>query len=526
MAEEIKNPVIQEGDSNKESFKEKKGGRRHSKPKSEKTGFRSCNDWKWYFQNGQVATDASNITYGQIVGTGNQFTVMAEDDETGKYTVQSITDRVPGIMQLRYIPSIGWAEHLDDNVNIAARLLYTYVRHVNSGSRNYEAPDLMTYVLGTGQAYAFYAFICRLYGILNTSNVSNRYINRTLMEAAGGNYDDLIIHIADLRAFINLFAVKLSSLAIPKDFYLLDRYTFLPSYIFTDGDNAKSQMYIFRPQGFYFWDGTHANGSSLKYRALPSEKLTYAEIVSFANEMLSKLIDNEDIAIMSGDILKSFQESGIKLPKQIAPEYIAELINDDGMKVQIHNALALGVDVSSVDITQNEQGALVCKPLTAYTCNIGTAYLDSWMSQPTPQFNMEATRLMNMVDIFATPIKKNNAELLPVKYFGSELLTGFTVYTRKSDGTSDKLVFVSTPDEEDMTNICCKLSKFDWHPIIYGGLYNEANPTSMNICGDLQNYTLIDATTLNKMHNAALQSMLNIYNLYLKTGKISTTTLK
>lgn len=81
---------------------------------------------------------------------------------------------VPGIMTFMYAPSIGVAFSTDSAaINVAAKNIYAYVRFANSGARNYDAPNLMTYLLALDSAYQIYACGVRLYAALIQANASN-----------------------------------------------------------------------------------------------------------------------------------------------------------------------------------------------------------------------------------------------------------------------------------------------------------------------------------------------------------------
>lgn len=61
---------------------------------------------------------------------------------------------IPGIMNLYFVPTIGSSTAGESSaINIAAKNIYSFVRHENSGRINYDAPDLMLYLLALDSAF-------------------------------------------------------------------------------------------------------------------------------------------------------------------------------------------------------------------------------------------------------------------------------------------------------------------------------------------------------------------------------------
>lgn len=130
------------------------------------------NDWRWYANNQQLLKDFANFPYGAPVGR----TVP------GYYPTANSGSAVPGLCTIELVPSIGVSKNENSAINVSARNIYSYVRHRNSGSTNYEAPDLMIYLMAMDSIYSFLSWMKRLYGLMMDYTPYNRYYPKLLAE--------------------------------------------------------------------------------------------------------------------------------------------------------------------------------------------------------------------------------------------------------------------------------------------------------------------------------------------------------
>lgn len=128
-------------------------------------------------------------------------------------------------MAIRYIPTIGTSSSAEASAaNIAAKNIYSYVRYANSGARNYEANDLMMYLLAMDSAYTFYAYLCGIYSAAKNANGANWYQPVTMVTALGADYKSVSRNLANMRAYINQFAQRLSAFYVPSQMPIYSRH--------------------------------------------------------------------------------------------------------------------------------------------------------------------------------------------------------------------------------------------------------------------------------------------------------------
>lgn len=298
------------------------------------------NDPAWYAQNPQLMRDYASFPFGQPVG-------MPLKIGTGNAAV-------PGIMAYYFTPALGNASNPNAAVNIAARNIYSFVRHANSGHSNYDAPDLMIYLLAMDSVYMMHAFMKRVLGVVLDYSPLNRYYPAALIRAMGLDPDDVAQHTQDLRGFINTYAVKMGSMCVPNSMSYMARHSWMCEGLYTDSSAAKAQTYMYVPSGFYKFtlSGSPAVGSLTKqpwmYPQLGSSltnSLYYPKklsvLMELANELLDAILVQEDFNIMSGDILKAFGPEGVVKVMGVADGYMVLPQYNQEVLSQFENATIL-----------------------------------------------------------------------------------------------------------------------------------------------------------------------------------------
>lgn len=291
------------------------------------------NDWKWYAENEQLVKDVASYPFAWPVGTELSTGIPFVDNHA-----------IPGIMCIYTSPAVGYADTTSAPINTAARNIYSYVRHANSGHTNYEAPDLMMYLLAMDSIYSFISYAKRIYGVMNLYTYENRYYPDALLTAMGVSPEDFRTHIADFRAFVNTLVVRVGSMAIPASMSYMARHMWMYEGIYVDSDTPKAQTYLYSPAGFYI-SRLDKNGLGMLHyvplQADGSTLLTYEQFTTYALAMIEPILASEDYNIMSGDILKAFGESGIYKGFGISEEYQVLPSYNKEVLSQIENATLL-----------------------------------------------------------------------------------------------------------------------------------------------------------------------------------------
>ena len=490
------------------------------------------NDVSWYTSSPSLVKAAGSFPFSNNIGT--------QINTSWSYINKNYSSTaVPGIITFPYVPVIGGASEANSPVNIAMRSLYTYVRHVNSGHANYDAPDLMLYVLAMDAAYSHYAHVVRAYGLLRTYSAVNRYLPKALLENIGFDYDNLYGQMANLNYWLNSYAYKLGALCVPGSMSYVTRHFWLNSNVYTDAPDLKAQLYAFYPSCYYVYDEMNGPGKLTK-KSYPT-KMTLDDIMRIGNEILDPILASEDLNIMSGDVLKAFGADKVIKISPISEAYTVQPMYNEEVLIQIENALVFPSHLIDIpDITQNSDvnGGYLLQPITGSMgiTDSATHLIESLgvipdkhiinMHYPdvSPEMMMIATRLHPHV--FVTPGSPSQIARFSMGAVGSEvLMPARLVYMSNTSALYSRIHFTSSmvmntdPDAttstpEYIVTLLTKLSAFNRRPIMYLGKWvtYDIDPNGgldVDFLGfnvDFDNYTLVDYGELYNMHQTALLS--------------------
>lgn len=515
-------------------------GKNNSKPKNDSNkpevqdgepigpdpkGLAQVNDVSWYSKNPALLESVGKLSFGNPLGatfnlSNDQLTVNLADDET----------RIPGIAVINTIPGPGEGHNFTSAANIAARNIYSFVRHANSGHSNYDSVDLMLYLLAMDEAFMHYYRAIRAYGAIFAYNMKNRYAPKALVQALGFNFDDLTANLAQFRYAINAYAARLNSFAVPANMPIYKRHSWLFNGVYTDDETSKAQLYLFNTPYYRIFDPKHTGGGALISNAYPKE-LLIANWIDIGNKLLEPIVASEDLGIMSGDILKAFGTSGLLKLDPISENYSIVPTYTPVVLDQIHNLTAVGAPKTGTnDITQDPQigkGNLMYMPAVTITDDsmLANRLLDFNKEEPTPEDIIEGTRLQCCV-------KRNTNPGAPldegfVTSFGSEFVQDVVIFSIAPNPITKELTAVDhvfktfdtvtagTHDTKSISRMLSKYtkaSKFKSFPLQYlvAVLDATTKKSETRIFGELSDYTIVNRDTLHKLHDVCVLSLFDV----------------
>lgn len=474
----------------------------------------------------QMLKDAANLSYAWP--TGSKVDLIGVSNTWNSYTPGEIHS-IPGVCTLRILPTVGVSKDANSPVNVAARNIYSYVRHANSGHSNYDSPDLMLYLLAMDSVYSYLAFLKRLYGVMRVYALRNRYYPKVIINSMGVTFADIEQNLANLRYYINQYAVKCSALAIPSSMSYFVRHSWLYSNIYTDGLVDKAQIYLFIPDGFYQYLETQGKGQ-LTY--LPFNNYydgnvhDFESLITFGNSLLDPVLSSEDINIMSGDILKAFGAENLFRVSSVEEDYIVEPSYNPSVLSQIQNATVLdmvpdehGYDRSKLNLTQDAEGSILWNPpVLASSPGLDLKRLmNLYESEPTPEMTMEASRLTLSTNVSPTITDDGGWSYSTLNSCGADIVVGFEVRKFVWDGNGKLRTparrwrgFMGVDDAYALVADLADLEKFSYHPAItFVDVYSDQTPEFryINTFMDVENYNVVNYQDIEKMHTTALLSM-------------------
>lgn len=419
------------------------------------------NDWRWYAQNPQLVKDYASFPFG--IRLGNLL-------NTGAYNMDH--SAVPGCLAVYIAPTIGFANQPTSAVNIAMRNIFTYVRKMNSGATNYEAPDMMMYILATSNVLSYVEFLKRAVGMMLDYYPLNSYYPRCLIQAMGLNWDSMHRDLVTLRGYVNQLAVRANSLVIPASLSYIARQVWMYQNIWLDSNTDKAQTYFYTPHGFFVYPGDSDQPTQLNYKLFISKGageqgsgLTVDDLIAFGDAMINPILASQAFNVMAGDILKAYGSNVVRI-SGVTESYVTLPLVSPEVQSQFENITICGAPIPELySITQDisptgsTSGCLIHTPITEYYADMpGTmtqqqanAAFDELLStitaskvvnfhhgNVTPEETMVATRLTNIAEIYAVskgiPAGNTNwtAELLwPTA--GSELVATVRMFAYRDD---------------------------------------------------------------------------------------------
>lgn len=495
-------------------------------------GGRSClrstseNDPEWYASDPQLLQDAYNLSFSDRLGLPIPAYQADYASTTPPYG-EEVFYRVSGLMRIGMMPVPGISESGQSAVNVAARKLFTYIRHANSGAANYQAPDLMMYLLAMDNAYTLWNWLVRLYGIAQVFSGRNAYLPSVIFEAENVDYASVCSNLNQLRTAINIMGKKLMTMKVPGHLSYFKRHAWLFSNIFLDSTNAKAQMYMYSPSHLFQWNEYTPSGE-LAYLSPVSintstSKWKFDGLTSLINQFLDPIFYSEDFNIMSGDILKAYGEENCITIPSIEPDYVVLPVPNQEVAMQIENA-ELPLYTITADttwrITQNNTEELIFNP----TVIVGRSELgDSKLlnfhhDSVTPADVAVATRLNRVYDIQDIQLEAQTSyTTCKLWSCGSEIVDSAKIYyltNSNAVGTTPAYsTYVGSNMEQTLSRIC-RHSQFDWAPV--AKMYSQSGSGSttaikfVGYFGDLDNYTSVKNGVLVTMNDVALLSMFGI----------------
>lgn len=482
------------------------------------------NDISWYSNNPTLMQAASSISF-----YGNTGLLMRQfADKTA----------VPGVMRLVWDINLNGAQNVA--VKEAMNSMYSYVVHANSRNKSYDAPDQMLIVLAGTIIFSQFALGMRAFGVMQNFNQEDAYTPSALIAAMGFDYSDLRNNLSNMWFDLNELAVSMQQLWIPNTMPVLQRWYWLNSNVYRDGDSVKSQYYLFVPESFYIYrdvDETHDYARLEASQWAEGATHTWREYVSIMRSCLAGILNSQDRGIIFGDILKAYGADKLYALNPVPVDYKVVPTYDREVLSQIENATVFGNGNETIE--QNVLGGFLYNKGKAVAKSAADTWLPPAKTQmlnfhqlkaPTPEQIMIATRLKSSGIIVQNIVGEGGSKTYNIVpgVAGTEYLTHVGMYTNVASiqpGVPFQLerrnINVNTWNTY-LTNQGLDIREwlaFDWAPWFY--TVNPPIPSSVVIgttyhstaqyaVGDYDNFTTINSDDLEKMHNTATYSLFGV----------------
>lgn len=481
---------------------------------SVKPMFGNRNDPIWYNRDKQLISDVAKISFNTQLGRKLDFGFPSLVSD----------DSVAGIIGLGMVPIPGIAKDATDGVNMAASNLFQYMRSQLSTVADYQAADMIAYILAVSNVYGMYSHLTRAFGIANTASATNLYYPRGLFKALYPtvDFDDFTQHFSDYRAQFNYLITQLGSLILPVDFTIVNRIVWLFANVWKDADSDKGQLYGHYPYYLYKFDETSSTeGSMLKHFTPGREGTLYGipAMLKQLDEMIKAIRSSDSCLDIMADLKRAFKDRPVWSAAYVPENYTVLPTMSYDVLMQIENTTILphpnaaAEQQSTWDMTQNvSKNILLFNPQWKSSTSTDTIYkaygrkpiLNFHIKDPSSDDVIEATRNVN---VMVAGSAEGIYELLAT---GADICVSGSLVYKTNEGTENEeftILDFNTFAGANTVQTLGLLSAFDWAPIIFSRATNAA-PFSM--FGDIENYVNIDTTLLNNMNRNVMTSMWSV----------------
>lgn len=462
------------------------------------------NDWRYYAISEQLAKAVGNIPFNLL--PGRPLSINAQGTVEGKTWSDGTMTSLPSVMQVSYIPSIGYSDTGEAAINIAAKRLYTFVRHANSGAKVYEAPDLMMYIIAMENCYRLWWEARRAYQVCTTYEADNRNLPLVLGGALNLDVSGSAGSLAQANFELNDLRNKINSFWVPNIFNSFKRASVITNGVFMDSDSMRGQFYVYTMAYYYKFSGrTSETGSQLVATGTGSA-YSLLDKISLVRDAINALIVDDDINTMSGDMMKAFKDSDrFSLPEVPSIDKL-QIAFDEDILAQIENSCSISIVTTPVSLNITQSNAnIVFKPIARVSTTLGIFEQLMWGSNKLFNSHVNNPDFKQVLE-WTRDICCTSASGKPV--FGAEIITEYNIwYNEAGSITGTNIDSYLAENTTDSGIKGCLLSNFDWHPIIYYARVTGNSYEGVGYYADVKYFTQISPDVINHMHDCAIQAL-------------------
>lgn len=487
--------------------------------KDAKDSKKGPNDIGWYARTPELLKAAASVPFITTTGAKLPFT--------------SQYNSVPGVMTLTWAPVLGGAD--GNALHQAQNSIYSFTVHANSRNKSYDAADEMLLIIAGASLFSMVSLGIHAYGLMRRFNGQDMYTPEALVTGLGFSYTDLRDNLSNMWFDLNEIIAQCSQIWLPKDIPLIERWYWMNANTYRDAQSVKAQYYQFTPACYLVYNETKTEtGGGLDavgWAGVSNDPHTWAQYKEAINSMLTALLESQDRGIIFGDILKAYGPDRIYALSPIGADYVSEPVYNVEVLSQIENAslngsYPTGIVQDQFGYLQQAWGTNLPYPPTS-SANAGTPSCQilnfHQLESPTPEQIMIATRLKTMGWQIISE-NSGKVEYQPI-CCGTELLViGWISFFQYGDDGQPTLTRYSLnyPTTTSVVNTALYylFDAFDWAPWLYRlDVTNlpatavagaDASPEIRIVNGDFDNYIIIDANTVKKMHDCAIYSELGV----------------
>ena len=478
----------------------------------------------WYAKDEQAIRNMASFPFLEVVG-----------NPIGQYT----SDKIPGVMAISWVPAFNNNTGTPvDYITKAANAYFQYVTQGFTGSVDFEAPDLLMTALAAESLAAILIEGKRAYAATKYYLQFNTTYAEMLVNALGFDYKDMVTGLADFRTQLNLYIEQFNKIiAVPKSFFVGDRWEFLSGAVFTDTSSPEySTAIIYRCNTPFKYSGTTAKtGTCLEWRGgavFNPTHYTRSTYFNLLDELLTALT-SDDARAMFGAIRRVYSPDQLKVATPLNDDIELPILKHDIISAAIHNMSwcqnpSTGPNVigylSATNATDAKQhlnvplyqtaSGKILSSVYGFDVTGGTGF--QCVSQPismydhmvTPANILDITANVSCASVYGTSVTpENTTDVYYPLACRSEAIVTVRLHTFKTDGSIQSVILPKyQPTFNFSFDTLSQWSKIDSAPILVVG-------TSTNISGylgEFDKYTILSRQEVSNLQNSTLFQLLSM----------------
>lgn len=507
------------------------------------------NDVSWYAKYPNLLQAAGSFPYPYRPGMDLTLGSVLTQDSAGTTTTQVSRFPIPGVMALKWAPSVGRSSVATDPISVAAKEIYAKVRSAYSGSLEADAPDFIMYLMALDSVYSYIAWLKRLYRVMTAWTPENYALPDVVLSAMGlfdKDIEELRQDRTHLWQIINELVLQSRKFSCPALMDVFNRHYWMNDNVYSDAATLNSQLYLFTQEYYYqFSMVTAGDGSSNTVPGLimvqrpygtgggsSYQPITVKQLYEFGEQLINALVEWDDAYTINGYLQRAYQGVPNFFVEELAADAVLVPVYEEEVLMQIENSRAVGVvpnaaGLSGLTVTQNPLTNAVISDPTITTASVTDKY-NQWDSKaytraptisirsetPTVADSVVASRLQTLV----TSLTKTSSSFSAKVAAGTEIALLWQLFVGVRTLSSTSYTFTNVPDcvvndgKHNMADInFLALEQFDWHPFIWVTSNNGYTYVTQPL-GDVHNITAVSEESMLNLHKICLFSEFNAFS--------------
>lgn len=515
----------------------------------------SLNDFSWYDRYPQLLDAAGRFPFPYKPGMEFKPGTIITGSGSTKSTITPQGYMIPGVMSLKWVPTVGWSEDVTSPASIAAKEIYAKVRSKFSGSLDADAPDFLVYIVALDSIFSYIGMLKRLYRSLDAYSGMNFNTPDVLLRAMGvpsqARADELRRDKAKLNYIINTLVRASRKFAMPNVMDYFNRHYWMNDNVYTDEATMNSQFYVFRQFGYYIFSILNTSGATPAEGETGASGLTMMEdpwesigssdsavdyLYTYGNNMITMLASSEDAYTISGYLMRAYEGSeqfvvaelpfDEKLTPVYQPEVLAQIENSKGV---VHRAGAAFItNFEGLNVWQNPAtNSVLHMPVLANGAAGNTSSSNSYSTLGLTDVFSIRSDTPSVQDIVVAsrlhPAYGLSSDGTGVAiYAASEIPLEWTVYSRAGvEARVPSVMVVESANLKQQTAVnnanlgaVLNVAAFDWAPLIVAVHVtgSTADDFTYEIVGDIHNVTPVDLELLRELNRVCAYSEFNAFS--------------